>query len=49
MAASCPCGERNDWIRPPSPAPHGRSAWRLAPLLTGLLFATSRRTVSAWL
>ena len=35
--------------RPPSPAPHGRSAWRLAPLLTGLLFATGRRTVSTWL
>ena len=26
-----------------------RTAWRLAPLLTGLLFATGRRTVSSWL
>src|SRR5213080_1907366 len=26
-----------------------RVAWRLLPLLTGLLFATGRRTVSSWL
>ena len=27
----------------------GRVAWRLLPLLTGLLFASGRRTVSSWL
>src|SRR5438874_13721242 len=27
----------------------GRVSWRLLPLLTGLLFATGRRTVSSWL
>src|SRR5438874_8389832 len=26
-----------------------RASWRLLPLLTGLLFATGRRTVSSWL
>jgi hypothetical protein len=48
MAVSCPCGERDEWIGP-SPAPYGRSAWRLALLITDLLFATGRRIVSAWL
>lgn len=28
---------------------HGSSAWRLAPLLVGLLFAIGRRTISSWL
>jgi hypothetical protein len=28
---------------------HGRLAWRLLPLLTGMLFATGRRTVASWL
>src|SRR5438552_3745791 len=26
-----------------------RSSWRLVPLMTGLLFASGRRTVSSWL
>lgn len=28
---------------------HGRLAWRLVPLLTGILFAQGRRTVASWL
>src|SRR5437762_13145421 len=28
---------------------HGRLAWRLLPLLRGLLFARGRRTVASWL
>src|SRR5947209_18918385 len=28
---------------------HGRLAWRLAPLLQGVLFARGRRTVASWL
>jgi hypothetical protein len=28
---------------------HGRLAWRLLPLMTGMLFAQGRRTVSSWL
>jgi len=28
---------------------HRRHAWRLLPLLTGLLFAQGRRTVASWL
>jgi len=28
---------------------HARLAWRLAPLLLGILFAQGRRTVASWL
>ena len=28
---------------------HGRHAWRLLPLVTGMLFASGRRTVASWL
>src|SRR5215472_12172886 len=28
---------------------HGRLAWRLLPLVVGMLFASGRRTVASWL
>jgi DDE superfamily endonuclease len=37
------------WITPLSQVLHGRLAWRLLPLLTGMLFARGRRTVASWL
>ena len=37
------------WIAHLSQPLHGRLAWRLLPLLRGLLFATGRRTVASWL
>ena len=37
------------WIALLSQPLHGRLAWRLLPLLRGLLFAQGRRTVAAWL
>ena len=38
-----------DWVALLAAVLHGSSAWRLAPLLVGLLFAGGRRTVSSWL
>jgi hypothetical protein len=37
------------WIVALSEPLHGRLAWRLLPLLRGLLFARGRRTVASWL
>jgi hypothetical protein len=37
------------WINQLSEPLHGRLAWRLLPLMTGMLFALGRRTVAAWL
>jgi DDE superfamily endonuclease len=37
------------WIDQLSGALHGRLAWRLAFLMTGMLFAQGRRTVASWL
>lgn len=37
------------WIAHLSQPLHGRLAWRLLPLLRGLLFARGRRTVASWL
>lgn len=37
------------WIVALSGPLHGRLAWRLLPLLRGLLFAQGRRTVASWL
>jgi hypothetical protein len=37
------------WIDVWSRALHARLAWRLLPLLTGMLFARGRRTVASWL
>ena len=39
----------SEWIGTWSQVPHGRLAWRLLPLLTGMLFARGRRTVASWL
>jgi hypothetical protein len=36
------------WITHLSTVLHGRLAWRLLPLLAGLLFAQGRRTAAAW-
>jgi hypothetical protein len=37
------------WITQLSQPLHARVAWRLLPLVTGMLFARGRRTVSSWL
>jgi hypothetical protein len=37
------------WINSLSQPLHGRLAWRLLPLLSGILFAQGRRTVASWL
>src|ERR1700757_5309371 len=37
------------WITSLSQPLHARLAWRLLPLLTGMLFAQGRRTVASWL
>lgn len=37
------------WIGQLSEPLHGRLAWRLLPLLSGMLFAQGRRTVASWL
>src|ERR1700674_4646471 len=37
------------WILALSGPLHGRLAWRLLPLLRGVLFAQGRRTVASWL
>lgn len=38
--------EWSDWL---SAGLHARNRWRLPVLLTGLLFASGRRTVTTWL
>jgi hypothetical protein len=37
------------WINQLSQPLHGRLAWRLLPLMSGMLFAQGRRTVASWL
>jgi hypothetical protein len=37
------------WISSLAESLHGRSSWRLAPLMMGVLFAQGRRTVASWL
>src|SRR4051812_1812905 len=37
------------WITQLSQPLHGHLRWRLLPLITGMLFARGRRTVSSWL
>jgi len=39
----------SNWINQLSQPLHGRLAWRLLPLLSGILFAQGRRTVASWL
>ena len=41
--------EVSSWVTALSQVLHRRHAWRLLPLLVGLLFAQGRRTVSRWL
>jgi hypothetical protein len=44
----CP-SEWSEWIEWLGAGLHGRNRWRLPVLLTGILFAVGRRTVSSWL
>src|SRR5437016_3607099 len=39
----------SNWINQLSQPLHGRLAWRLLPLMSGMLFAQGRRTVASWL
>ena len=41
--------ELTGWIAHLSQPLHARLAWRLLPVLTGILFAQGRRTVASWL
>lgn len=49
MAIRFPSGDVKGWIDRLAEPLDARVSWRLLPLLTGLLFATGRRTVSSWL
>jgi hypothetical protein len=49
MAKPCLTTDVTAWINQLAGLLDPRLAWRLLPLLTGLLFATGRRTVSSWL
>src|SRR5438105_103939 len=41
--------EVSSWVTALSQVLHGRHAWRLLPVVVGLLFAQGRRTVTRWL
>ena len=49
MATPCLTFSVKTWIERLACVLDPRSSWQLLPLLTGLLFATGRRTVSSWL
>jgi DDE superfamily endonuclease len=49
MARPCMTAGMKAWINLLASLLDNRVAWRLLPLMTGLLFATGRRTVSSWL
>jgi hypothetical protein len=49
MAAPPLTADVRRWINRLARGLDPRASWRLLPLLTGLLFATGRRTVSSWL
>src|ERR1700684_2333684 len=49
MARPCMTAGRKAWIDQLASLLDERVAWRLLPLMTGLLFVTGRRTVSSWL
>ena len=49
MATPCLTTDLTAWIDRLSRMLDRRIVWRLLPMLTGLLFATGRRTVSSWL
>src|SRR3990172_1861337 len=39
----------SDWVEWLAAGLHGRNRWRLAVVLSGMLFAQGRRTVTSWL
>jgi len=49
MATTCLTTDLTAWINRLAQMLDHRIAWRLLPILTGLLFAGGRRTVSSWL
>jgi hypothetical protein len=49
MAAPCLTSDLTVWIDRLAKLLDQRISWKLLPVLTGLLFATGRRTVSSWL
>jgi DDE superfamily endonuclease len=49
MARPCMTAGMKAWIDQLASLLDERVSWRLLPLMTGLLFATGRRTVSSWL
>src|SRR5438128_2952293 len=49
MATPCLTRDITAWIGRLASLLDGRVSWRLVPLLTGLLFATGRWTISSWL
>jgi hypothetical protein len=49
MAVPCLTTELTAWIDRLARLLDSRISWRLLPIMTGLLFATGRRTVSSWL
>ena len=49
MAIQCLASDVAVWIKRLAKPLDPRMSWRLLPLMTGLLFATGRRTVSSWL
>jgi len=49
MAAQCLTVSVKSWIERMAVLLDPRVSWKLLPLMTGLLFATGRRTVSSWL
>jgi DDE superfamily endonuclease len=49
MATPCLTTDVTGWIKRLTGLLDPRFNWRLLPLMTGLLFATGRRTVSSWL
>src|SRR6266404_3800673 len=49
MATPCLTRDVTVWINRLAGLLDPRVSWRLLPLVTGLLFATGRRTISSWL
>ena len=49
MASYHAPGEWEEWSNWLAAGLHGRSRWRLPPLLMGLLFAGGRRVVASWI
>jgi DDE superfamily endonuclease len=49
MATQCLTGDVSAWINCLAGVLDARLSWRLLPLLSGLLFASGRRTVASWL